>query len=373
MKSLLMGLLLLVSSQSFAGPRIVGNGGVGVESNGHLYMLDLYERGIQEKAYYAPDGKTFAWVESELAQAFSLTDLQQIPMQKLVRKVNEVIQKKYYQGIALHESLKRLDWRIVKEDLVRLDDVKTPMDGLPLRQIAVRQENVVFINLSSWNQLDEDNKVALLIHEAFYFLAEPLKFQNGTETYYEQSAAQTRSITGLIFAKRFALEGFTKVNSTYEIVYFDNPGFYRMNREVSLLSVRGRIQVDADFDLDGRVIDLDASEYGTPESLKTAAETAVSAACSDLARQSKGKKNTKRMIKLLTAPLVNVRSVYSTTYQTKTGEMQPNLKISEGGGSLPNSVKTSALEIDISNLRQCVQALSSEFIQVVNTFKRYND
>jgi hypothetical protein len=68
--------------------------------------------------------------------------------------------------------------------------------------------------------------VALLIHEAFYLAAPIEKTKVLDQEYGQQSAERVRSVTGLIFTKRFSAEGFTENNNLWGVFYSSTPDYY---------------------------------------------------------------------------------------------------------------------------------------------------
>ncbi|MGZ3776007.1 MAG: hypothetical protein ACXVCN_20005 [Bdellovibrio sp.] len=224
MKIIILSILLLINISAFAGPRIVGNGGVGIVIDNKVYMLDLFERGVHQNAYYNDTITGRSWVEDKLNHVFQMTNLADVPLKKAAKKISEVLAQNYFAGSMLVKSIEALDWRLIDSELVTLEDTESPIAG-NLVQIAVRQENIVFINKNLWDKMDADNKLALIIHEAFYFWSQTDTLSTKEGIHYEkQSAPEARSITGLLFSPRFAFEGFT--SKTFS---FDSNGPFEIN------------------------------------------------------------------------------------------------------------------------------------------------
>ncbi|MGZ3775940.1 MAG: hypothetical protein ACXVCN_19655 [Bdellovibrio sp.] len=228
MKTIIMSILLLINISAFAGPRIVGNGGVGIVIDNKVYMLDLYERGVHQNAYYNDTITSRSWVEDKLRRAFQLTNLSDVPLKKAAKKISEVLAQNYFAGSMVVKAIEALDWRLIDSELVTLEDTESPIAG-NLVQIAVRQKNIVFINKNLWDKMDADNKLALIIHEAFYFWSQTdTLYTNEGRRYEKQSAPETRSITGLLFSPRFAFEGFRSKTFSFESngLFEINDGYY---------------------------------------------------------------------------------------------------------------------------------------------------
>jgi hypothetical protein len=116
----------------------------------------------------------------------------------------------YNLGHRILLSMAWLDWRMVETSLLRLNDDQAVLNPKNLVQVAIRQKLVVFIDQNLWSQLDDSNKVALLIHEALYAMAAPRAGM--------QNAPDTRAMTGLLFTRPFVDFGFKTsfTNSSFE-------------------------------------------------------------------------------------------------------------------------------------------------------------
>ena len=214
MKKLILTVLVTIASLSvYAGPRIVGNGGLAIEENGKLYMLDLYERSIHRAPYYNLEVKPYQHVQQSMTKIFSMADLDRVPVDLLIQKMSEVYAKNYDLGQSLEKALKKIDWRLVDSQLSPSEDARSPIDGMVFRQVAIRLKNIVFISRPLWEKMDANNKVALLLHEAAYFFTPPTHVDTKDEKYSFQNALAARTLTGLLFTKRFAIEGPTYENS----------------------------------------------------------------------------------------------------------------------------------------------------------------
>ena len=207
MKSIFLTLALVTSLNTWAGPRIVGNGGIAVHTSDRLVMLDLFERGITQ-GYYNPNTKILPWLEAELERIIGYSNLTDFPLSQLVRKLSEIYQVDKVLGMAILNSISRLDWRLVEADLTPTEDARTPLDGLRLKQVAVRTFNAVYISKALWEQMDADNKLALVIHEAVYYFA-PVSRVGDTSSFLPDAPA-SRNLTGYLFTPRFSAEGLSE-------------------------------------------------------------------------------------------------------------------------------------------------------------------
>jgi len=76
----------------------------------------------------------------------------------------------------------------------------------------------------------------------------PEEIKVGNTSYFQQNASQARSITGLLFTKRFAVEGLTRSNSTFRpYVKEEVPSIFRANRNVFVTNASVRIIQPYDY------------------------------------------------------------------------------------------------------------------------------
>jgi hypothetical protein len=191
MKSLLIIGALLISSLSWAGSGTsIGNGGVGITANGKLYVLDLFEHSVHDKPVFGYNPLVH-WVPDEVETLFLSLSLSKSVQDLFSQKISDIMRKDYAFGRIIMDATLQLDWRLVDSELVRLNDDHSVLEPSGLVQIAVRQKSVVFISLEKWRQLDDANKVALLLHETIYALTS------------NQSAIDTREVTGFLFTEFF--------------------------------------------------------------------------------------------------------------------------------------------------------------------------
>ena len=191
MKSLVFIGTILFSLLSWAGTGTsIGNGGVGITHNGKLYVLDLFEHGVHDKPVFG-DEALVHWVPDEVETLFSGLNLSKSTQDQYAKKISDVMRRDYAFGRIIMDANLQLDWRLVDSELDRLSDDQSVLAPAGLVQIAVRQKYIVFICREKWEQLDDANKVALLLHETIYALTA------------NQSAIDTRQVTGFLFTEFF--------------------------------------------------------------------------------------------------------------------------------------------------------------------------
>jgi|GEM_PF-6762453 hypothetical protein len=366
MKNLILTVLVtLASMTSFAGPRIVGNGGIAVEQDGKLYMLDLYERGVHKKPFYSKDISPIKQVSERLERAFDLTNMENIPLELLVYKLSEAYNKNYFLGWQLEEAIATIDWRLVNSTLSPTEDVRTPLNGLALKQVAVRLNNVVYVSENLWNKLDNDNKIALIIHEAMYFLVPPTEVTTSENTYKYQNAVLARSVTGLLFTKRFSIEGITLNNSGLEI---QKSSIYpKRNKDELLYSVWiivGKKSINAMSGVNGEIRDEALNNYEARSA--RVAETICSKLKETLSPEEAKKPYFE--LEVLVHPYEAIFLARLNSYPLKNGDTQSYLTAglyqSSGGKELTYSTKIPTKDI----VPVCIEAVKRNVKQVVSLY-----
>jgi hypothetical protein len=199
MKTILFTCALLVGTLSWAAGSgtSIGNGGVGIMENGKLYMLDLFEYSVHDRPVFGIE-PVVHWLPKKIEQLFPGLNLSRNVQDRFAQKLSDVMRKDYYFGQTMMVAIENLDWRLVNSGLVRLNDDQAAMNPNNLVQIAIRQKFVVFIDRDKWQMLNDDNKVALLIHEVLYVLTE------------NQNAIDARNVTGALFTQQFLTSGYSR-------------------------------------------------------------------------------------------------------------------------------------------------------------------
>ncbi|MGE3261020.1 MAG: hypothetical protein AB7K68_04495 [Bacteriovoracia bacterium] len=191
--------LIFISSVAFAGGSgFVGNGGDGVEIEGRLYVRDLVMLGIHESPFVgeSTDPRLPVFPTSR-AMPFSF------PRELLARKLTDLNRVAPGMGDFLLVSMKLYTW--VLQDFP-LTPINNPGDtvilppGSKVVQIANRLGTTIRIHRESWNRLNDENKAALLIHEAVYSLVRPVR-EEGSKFF--QPARTAQEITGAFFSSSF--------------------------------------------------------------------------------------------------------------------------------------------------------------------------
>lgn len=209
MKNVLLISILFLTSLAFAGGQ-TGNGGIGIFLNNKLKMLDLVEYGVEDNPYFDNDIVSDPLIVERVERHFSKFNLVNVPIEKLSKKLTEVIKRDYKLGILLLGSICEYDWRLISTELRATNDDFSPVDKNNLVQIAIRQGSTIHIDRKLWALLDDDQKTVLLFHEGSYAAA--YKVNNA------QSAVDARSLTGFIFTEKFGNDGFRDYqNRSYKI------------------------------------------------------------------------------------------------------------------------------------------------------------
>lgn len=79
-------------------------------------------------------------------------------------------------------------------------------------QLANRTLNTIRINEKLWSQLDDSQKIDLIIHEMIYSLLNPTCIDQNC-VYKKQSARFARQITGMLFSRETYIQRSEKENT----------------------------------------------------------------------------------------------------------------------------------------------------------------
>lgn len=197
----------------------VGNGGQAYEVDGQLVPRDLFELGLHHDAYFgnSEDSDIRKGVESLILPA-ELNFNKQLLSRKL-SDVNHVVPKL---GDCLLMSLLKYSWLVSEAPLPRThegDNLLTIDTMSPIVQIVNRIQNKLHIHRSSWARLNEQHRIALMIHESVYSL---LKVTEVSEDAYQQYGPLARQIAGSFFDKKMMENSgrvFEHVKRDLEIVF----------------------------------------------------------------------------------------------------------------------------------------------------------
>ena len=172
----------------------VGNGGDGIYYKGKLTLLDFVEHGIEDPSINSP---TILPAISEYP--FRKTIPVGIPKDLLYRKISEIYEANL-QALA-YGYLRVLDLyeiKFVDYPLANSEDENTAVRG-ELHQLALRLGSSILIQRELWNQLDDKNKIGLLIHELTFALIRPVKNSTGMI----QRSEKVREICAFLFQKNW--------------------------------------------------------------------------------------------------------------------------------------------------------------------------
>lgn len=169
----ILSILFMIPAIAFCTGHDQGSGGDGFRIGNKLYSLDLVEAGVQSQAYFDLLLPVDPFLLERLQIKFANTDIPTLP---LAQKLTEVYQMDPLLAYTLANAMEMHQWRFVDSALIDINDEQDSDLQLPkenLVQLASRKESRVSIDRSLWNELDEINKVALILHEALYAIAIP--------------------------------------------------------------------------------------------------------------------------------------------------------------------------------------------------------
>lgn len=197
MKVFVLLTTLLASLVTLAGPVHVGNGGNAIKINDKYYLLDLAEQGIAEEPVFKAATNKFFY---DYFRARTLNYPSRMPTATLdlfSRKLAEIAELDPVYAEALITAFENVRWSFVN---YRLSDI--PVESIiagPYYQVAARTNDVILIDLMFWYQMNEENRVALLLHELNYILIIPKKEIGSPKL--EKSAIKSRLNTGYLFTQ----------------------------------------------------------------------------------------------------------------------------------------------------------------------------
>ncbi len=190
---------LFMTLSAFAGPSVVGNGGNGVFLEEKFYVLDLVESDSHIQPFMKDHSVAFYYDRIKYAlHAFQDPAL----VRAVSQKITELGALDLIYTEALLRTFEAVRWNLVDYRLV-LMPVITPV-AAQLHQIAIRTSDNILIDQQYWNQLNIQNRAALLIHEANFILIRPSPIAD--DTAFQKSAFQSRLLTGYLFSNSMSGE-----------------------------------------------------------------------------------------------------------------------------------------------------------------------
>ncbi|HVK60689.1 MAG TPA: hypothetical protein VM432_04020 [Bdellovibrionales bacterium] len=145
----------------------VSGGGLGVRIEGKAYLLDLADYDLHKNA-----ATITTTTDTTFIIAMKANNLPEwLPFEALTRKLTDLEKLDPVFASAVFETLIKMEW--VKTALTlepTPDRVDVPVN-IELLQLARRDGPIVRVQSQLWDELDEPNRVALVIHEAVAALA----------------------------------------------------------------------------------------------------------------------------------------------------------------------------------------------------------
>lgn len=169
----------------------IGNSGDGVLLNKKIYLYDLYESDLHLKPYF---GDT---VSVRIQQhAYLTASLKSLGINEdlLLKKLTDAEKLKNGLGVYLMQVISRYQWIFTGLTLPLLPD-KAPVGYIERLSLARRVHGSIFIDSERFNQMDAQNKVALIVHEAVSSLLRPV-CEDGI---CEQKNLSSRLLTARLF------------------------------------------------------------------------------------------------------------------------------------------------------------------------------
>jgi hypothetical protein len=186
---------ILSSSMAFAsGGGLIGNGGDSLKRGSTFVLRDLVQ--FDATLPKTDEGASTAdqYLQHALESASRIQSLG-LNLRILASELSKLRGVHHRFPVAMLNVIESLQYSFITEDLPLLPD-RDWNDAIdPRTQVAIRTLTGVQISLKAWGQLDERNRVALILHEAFYALG---RAECSVEN-CAQSAERTRWFTGVLF------------------------------------------------------------------------------------------------------------------------------------------------------------------------------
>lgn len=191
-----LSLLLLWSQISSANIR-VGNGGEGIIVKDKIYLRDLFEANLHLHPHFGPVAGFRIY--RQLPQS-ALNDFP-VSQSLLARKLTDLNVMSPALGYYVLAAINSYFWQLVKTPLHPFPDDGSPLiyaegQRIPL---ANRFQSTIRIDAFSWAKLSEEQKVALILHEAIYSLLKPTCDPENADM-CKQVSARTREIVARVFS-----------------------------------------------------------------------------------------------------------------------------------------------------------------------------
>lgn len=202
MKLLFTLALIMTTISTWADSR-AGNGGDVVKMGWNYFLLDLVEAGAEKTSFSASENQNLPVFQQRVDKG--LVNIQGPYTQIVSSKLSHIFQMNKKAALILLGAIEAFSWRVVSLDLVELDDDRdTLLKIKTYKQLAIRKNKSITINMSLWNLLNDVNKAALIFHEVIYSILRQSFMDHRSDSEFSQIA---RMIVGSIFTPEFKLRG----------------------------------------------------------------------------------------------------------------------------------------------------------------------
>lgn len=281
--------LCLISNPSWAGSE--SHGGDGVVVGKKVYLLDLYEAGVENTPVINPQFPGTQTMIQRLEQVFS--DFE-VPAQLLASKISEVESLDFQFGRSMLLAMEELNWNLVSGELVEVPDENSPIDlkkGKHI-QLAIRTGKDVLINRDGWRRLTPPHRAALILHETLFAMVKVDSEQiqsndssNSTFLRYFQDSRKARSVNGYLFKKALRRNGreglYARIGDSFDFGLALNPSEPKkgviMNSPELTIHFHGRSR--APEDSKETWFDFDREEVVTHESSRNEVINRIAELC----------------------------------------------------------------------------------------------
>lgn len=239
----LLIIFLVLPSFARAGFLFVGNGGEGIQVNGQLYTRDLYDYDLHLNPWFGTSIDSRILTEVRAWDELPLNETQKL---LLARKLTDVETVHRDLGRGLLMALRYFDWSFTSESVTLIEPDELRKMVLPEQRVAIanRYYHSIQLNKVHFDRLNDENKMALILHEAIYALMPAV---TGPKKGLTQSLSGTRLLTSRFFSKKAIQEASFKEIIAKQMRFHDSvntpdtppPAFYESERRLRLESYEG--------------------------------------------------------------------------------------------------------------------------------------
>lgn len=347
MKFALVLFTLFFSLSVFAGIRDVGSGGAGILKDGKLYLLDLFEIGLEEPAI----DFTIKEDQDVLVRAAAMPHFGSEEQKLFAKKITEIRRVAPRFANVLLLAMSKYQWYLVDTPLALIKE-ETPLDlsKFEMVQIANRLENRIRIYRPYWEILTPLNRVALVIHELVYSIHRPVMVSR-EKAAFSVDAVRVRSIVAWALSSELTKSSLEAVE---QITLFSANASrlrdsYLLNLDEDVAILNGYLDMGVRSELERQLL------------------------CNEIGRQLQSVS----MVSVQREMHASWSELYFSNYQTMEGSTQFTLRLSTRALGLDArtpefwkdvNLKQPGLEFTKGNFNDCMRIVKDSHAQSIQNF-----